>query len=1477
MVETASNLIRSCILCIVFLTVGTLLADEKLAGLMTEGKYAKAVEYIDQIPAPQRTVDVWLGYAEALDKTTTDKQKVLNAFTEAQKVQPSDPKIFAAMGDFYTRQKDYSNAIKPYQKWYLLERSAKAAEAMATCAMRLKLYEKARDAAESAVKLDSVNTLESRKILSALYLTDKDWASAAQQLEAIVLKIKDDVGYWKKLAHCYEETNNREKSITAAARIVDLDKKDIPSRRKMIDYYLEKKESASAFTLLKELAVLTPEDAKIFKYLYQISLEKDQKKDAVLYLRNFLMLDSSDASAYKVQGDLLYEQKNFSEAIDAYRKAIKLNPSITGIYKAFIAIAIEKKLDDEIIAIAPKAIAAGEMDAATYATIGNIYKKKGRCAEAVTYYQNALKADLKNLTVISALAECQTSLGKINDALLNYQQVVLLNPNANIEYKQLGDLMISQNKTEEAMDNYIKYLEKTPSDEQIASKVGLYLHSKKQYKEALPYLEKIKEPKLVTSSFIIKLADCYYQTGNFQKAVESFSKARSQNANHAATLQEILKPLAVSYEKIGFLAEAAKTYEAYVKLPGIKDPDASYKQASLRESADRAGAIALYQSNTVVFPQDARNFIRLGILLSEDPEQTAKAIDMLQKASVLAPNDTVVWQKLSDAYHATNNSAKELTASQKLAGFQPNNITANQRAGTILYKKKQYAQAVPYLQKVISVTPRDVETLLMLADALMQTKEPAKAVELYVKAKELQPENVKICLALIKAAEAAGQTEKVTETKNGLAELDKKIMSKDPKSVDSRMRLAEYLMAKNEYDAAFPIYKELAVLTPRDKQVFSRLVELSQKKGKDNEALTYLKQYVALDEANAKAHLTLGNMYFDQKNFDGALVEYRTAWKLDPALTGFLQHYGEIVVQKNLVDEAITVLNAAIKNNEADPKMYITLGKLYQKKQQYPQAIAMYKKASNNDPKNMEVLTLLAECQAANNDVSNSIITYEQVVLLNPQAGMEYKALGELQMKQNKNEDAIQSFRKYLEKATGDDKISRIVGMNLYGKKQYQEAVRYLEMVKNPSLLNEEYLLALGDSYYQLQNCQKACIIFNQLRAKKTSETILKKILRPLAECYEKSNDPVKASEVYEAYTALPGVSDVDASYLRAFLREKSDPKAAEALYISNMKSFPKDGRSFLRLGILYSENPGTVSKAAEPLSQASQLSPKDADILIKLAQVYNALKNEDRELETYKKLLQQDPQNHEANRRVGAILIKKKQYSKAIENLEIVQLTNPQDAEIMLMLSEGYLKTNRKDKGIELLAKAQTIKKDNPELLLQLYTVYKEVGKISEAENTIKQLIALKKDNKFRAMYANDLIDQKRYDEAKTVADEIVKSDPMNIDGLMLVGKIQKMQNKFEEALETFKMVLYVNENYAPANYERGEIYRKQSQNDRAESYYQKALQTDPKYALAELGLARIAKIKNKVSDYTSHLNKAKLLDPENKEIIAELKEAAK
>lgn len=1479
MLETAFHPLRVSVFSLVVFAVGMVHADEKLDDMIKDGKFAKAVKYIEKsIPKDQRNVEVWLHYAKALEKSGADKKSTMQAFTEAQKVQPSDPRIFAALGKYHVRQKEYKTALKLLQKWYLLERSAVAAEALADCAMNLKMYDMARDAAESAVKLDS-KAVESRKILSYIYFSDKNWAEAALQLEAIVAQEKDNVTYWKKLAHCYGELKNKKKLVVAAGQVVKFDSKDTRSRKIMIEHHMKNNDDDAAFSLLKELAVLTPEDAQVFKNLYTISLKKKKKEDAVLYLRNYQILDSTDAASFKILGDLLYEQKKLDEALDAYRKVLKIDPKFKGFYRPYIAILRKKNLEKELLFVAQKAISAAEADVELYAAVGDVYKKRKQCGKAIGYYNKALKKDMKNLSVLSSLAECQAATGKAREALLNYQQVVMLNPKAKSEYKYIGDLLAAQNKTAEAMENYRTYLEKVPDDEKIASVLGLYYHSQEKCKEAIAYFKKVKSEKLLTLSIVKITGDCYYRTGNYNNAITYYKKARTKKPP-LSMQREILKPLAVSYEKTGSPVEAARAYEAYVKIAKEKDADAAYKQAALREKAEPGSAIALYRQNIKNFPKDARSFTRLGVLLSQDKSQKRQAVIMLEKASLLVPKDTFVLKSLCNAYRAVNNSTKELDVAVKLVALQPGNIEANKRAGMILYGKKQYEKSIPYLSIVEKSRPKEANIALMLADAFMQTKQPARAVEIYEKVNALQPDNEKVLMSLIAAASSANNTKKVAKYKEELAALDKKIVAKDGKNVDSRLRLADFYFSRKDYNAAYPIYKDLSGLTPKNRMVFSRLVTIALKKKKEKEALSYQKKYVGMDSKNAQARIDLGNLLVAQKKTDEALVEYRTAFKMDTSLTGYLKKFGEILVAKKHEDEAVPVLRKAIEKNEADQKMIITLGTIYQKKNRFADAIKMYQIALKKDPKDTGVLAMLGECQAKNKDVAGAVVTLEQVVLLNPKAVNEFKTLGDLQMEQKKEGEAIESYVKFLAKSSsGNDTVARTVGLYKYAKKQYGKALIYLEKVTNAALQNGEYLLALGDAYYQTKNCKKVVTAFGRLNTKKASEKILKTILKPLAECYKKTGDNGKAAEAYEKYVSLPGIKDADASYQRGFLREKSDPKAAQAFYRANMKSFPKDSRNYIRLGMMYAEDSSTLSKAHDPLTRASQLDPKNLSVLQKLAQVWNTLKNEDKELETYKKVLAQKPDHFEANLRVGTLLLKKEQFSKAVQPLERVSKEKPEDTGIMLMLSECYLKTGRKEEGAKLLAKVQGSQgqKKNHELMLRLYNVYKELGKKDEAEKMITQLIALKKENRYRLLYVGDLVEQKKYTEAKFITDEILKADPMSLEGLLFNGKILGLQKKYDDAMEALKMVSYVKEDYAPAYYERAEIYRKQGELNRAESYYVKALNFDPKYALAELGLARVFKTQNRLPDYKKHLEKAKSLDPDNREINAEIKSEAR
>jgi tetratricopeptide (TPR) repeat protein len=328
-------------------------------------------------------------------------------------------------------------------------------------------------------------------------------------------------------------------------------------------------------------------------------------------------------------------------------------------------------------------------------------------------------------------------------------------------------------------------------------------------------------------------------------------------------------------------------------------------------------------------------------------------------------------------------------------------------------------------------------------------------------------------------------------------------------------------------------------------------------------------------------------------------------------------------------------------------------------------------------------------------------------------------------------------------------------------------------------------------------------------------------------------------------------------------------------MYQANIALYPNDYRNVLRLGLLYFETDTMSAKAVETLKQASLLVDTIPVVWEKLGQAYGRLKKTDNELAAYEKLLSLQAMHPDANRRVGMIRFEKGMIAPAITNLEIALTMMPNDAEIMLFLADGYIKTGRPAQAIDLLTRAKGIRAKDVDIRTKLYALYKDAKDARKAESEMKGLIDLTGDNKYRLILARDLVDAGKYADANRLVSEVNATDPENIESLMLLALIQRAQNKYDEAIETYKAVSFAREKFAPAYFERGETYMLQAKYPRAVTCYERALELNPNHALAELGLARAARAQNDLDGYKSHLENARKLAPDNDTITAELRKA--
>jgi tetratricopeptide (TPR) repeat protein len=128
--------------------------------------------------------------------------------------------------------------------------------------------------------------------------------------------------------------------------------------------------------------------------------------------------------------------------------------------------------------------------------------------------------------------------------------------------------------------------------------------------------------------------------------------------------------------------------------------------------------------------------------------------------------------------------------------------------------------------------------------------------------------------------------------------------------------------------------------------------------------------------------------------------------------------------------------------------------------------------------------------------------------------------------------------------------------------------------------------------------------------------------------------------------------------------------------------------------------------------------------------------------------------------------------------------------------------------------------------------------------------------------------MERAKNDKALALLSEIKADESDNYEAFMLQGAILTATGKTDDAIETYKTVSYIKEDYAPAYCARGDIYLGRGYIDRAKEMFLKAAGVDSTAAAAEWGLARVAKLENRVDEYARHLTKAHMLDPDNTDI---------
>jgi tetratricopeptide (TPR) repeat protein len=1425
-------------------------------------------------------------YVELVGSSGT-QEELVKTLTGAVTAGEADAAMYSSLGTVYQKQGAFPKAIDMYQKALQFDpRDISVLTSLASCQAKSGKINDAVISYEQAVAMND-KAVDEYKALGELYGKQNKMNQAIAMSKKYLEKKPNDYVAAKSVGDFSFSQKNWEEALKYYGMVSGPEAKSSEFLLKFGQACYYAKNFKKAVETLTRLSLLTPQNADIYKMLYDITVESGGSKvDAAAYLKKYTSVRPGDALAQKNLGDLLYEQKNFEGALACYQAALKADPAIKGFYKAYVEIVTTLGLSKEILPAMRGAIASGEADAQMYETMGNINKKAGAYPKAIEYYQKALSIDPKKVSILSDLAQCQAKNGNTNEAVISYEQAVAMNADAVEEYKNLGDLYMQQNKANQSIAMYKKFLEKRPSNSRVALIVADHQNNQKNYEEAMKYYGMVNGADAKSADFLFKYAQSCYNAKNFKKASEVLLLL----AKLTPLDPEVFKML---YD-IAIKDNAKKDASVYLKkYLSLKPADAA-AQKNLGdiyyEEKNADGALAAYGAALKADPV-IKGFYKRYVELVTTNGTPENVVAALKGAMAAGEADASMYMTLGNVYKTAANYPKAIEMYNKAMQLDPRSNEALSALAFCQAKNGDLKNATISYEQVVALNPQDIKEYRALANLYAKQNKNDQAMSMYKKCLEKNPTDFKTAIAV-------GEFESNKKNYDEAVKYLALVQGAEAKNATFLLLYGQACYKSKSCSKATDIYKELAVLQPKNPDVFKTLYDISVKTGNQADVSLYLKKYVALSPTDAVAQKNLGDLLYDQKDQSGALVAYQAALKTDPSLKGFYKRYTELVMSMGTPEDVGKALAGAVAAGEADAAMYGSLGAIYQKQGLFAKAIAMYQKALSLDPRNVTILSSLAKCQANNGETNEAVISYEQAIAMNPNAIAEYKALGDLYTKQNKAVQAqpsvqgsakvgdqytkqnkagqaLSMYKKYLEKNPKDITVALSVGEAAFNIKSYEESVKYLSMVTGEGARSMDYLFMYGQACYFTKDYKKTIDLFERYREinrkadKKHPGVVL--MMKMLGDAYDKTGNQAKTLEVYSIYTKLSGVSDPDASLRKAQLTEASDPDAAAKMYEENTVLFPKNYKSFLASGLYYAKQKATLDKALGLLKKCAALADTIPAMWFEMGQVYGKLGKDKEELDAYRRFIQLDPENADAAGKIGEILLGKRKTNDAMVFLEMANAIKNNDPKFMVPLAQGYIETDRPREALDLLEKSDRLKPDDEKIKMTLFELYKSTGQAKKALDVMQLIVQKKRDSKTLLKYAEALYISGVYATAEATINDITAKDPENIPALMLFGKIQSIQGKWDDALETYKEISYINPNYAPAMYERGQVYLMQTKLQWAKTFFERALKSDPTFALAELGLARLSKTQKDNQGYQLHLEKAKKLDPNNKEIQEE------
>ncbi len=264
------------------------------------------------------------------------------------------------------------------------------------------------------------------------------------------------------------------------------------------------------------------------------------------------------------------------------------------------------------------------------------------------------------------------------------------------------------------------------------------------------------------------------------------------------------------------------------------------------------------------------------------------------------------------------------------------------------------------------------------------------------------------------------------------------------------------------------------------------------------------------------------------------------------------------------------------------------------------------------------------------------------------------------------------------------------------------------------------------------------------------------------------------------------------------------------------------------------------LGAAMQEAQQAINLNPSRSESYLVMAILQDKSKFFDRAESNYKKAVEVDPKSMNARLLLGSHYQTLGQLAQAEEQFRNAITVDPKDAAPRAALEFVLLQQGKKDETEAFLKQTKKDLPDNAATYSLLGDFYVNTGDFDKGVAEYGTLYSdHPKDIHIKKNYIQLLILKNRFDEAAKLNNEILKSRPNDVEGLIYKGQILLGKNDSAGAVESLQAAIHSDSDNSVAHYQLGLAYAQERNIGRAEQEWREAVRLQPSLTDAQLHLA--------------------------------------